>query len=511
MSRIIVVACVLGWLAAPLCARAADQPQWGEARTRNQVSTETGLPDTFEPGKRGGVGGNIELPPDSGVRWVAKLGGQSYGTPVVAGGRVFVGTNNESPRDARFEEDRGVMMCFDEKSGAFLWQLSLPKLVKIKWSDWHYLGITATPVVEGDRLYLVSNRAEVMCLDVHGMANGNDGPFKDEGRLMAGEGKPPIEPGDKAADILWVYDMPAELDIEPHNASNSSVLLVGDLLYVCTGNGVDWTHEVVKKPNAPTAIVLDKRTGKLLARDDFRLGIDIIHGQWSAPAMGEVEGVAQVYQGCGNGFLYAYKALDEGKLPDAPVKLKTLWSFNGHPLAQTQDHVPLEHIHDTLSYEVTANPVFYRNRVYCHFTQEVFHTGKLGWLCCIDPTQSGNVTRTAKVWSYDKIGGSVSTPAIADGLVYAAGFDGKLHCLDAQTGEVYWVHDAGKPIWGSPLATDGKVYLGTGSGVFWVLKQGKKLEVVSRIRMRDGIFCSPTAANGTLFIATAKHLYAVGK
>ena len=39
--------------------------------------------------------------------------------------------------------------------------------------------------MEGNRAYLVSNRGEVLCLDVHGMANGNDGPYSDEARFMA--------------------------------------------------------------------------------------------------------------------------------------------------------------------------------------------------------------------------------------------------------------------------------------------------------------------------------------
>ena len=129
------------------------------------------------------------------MKWVARLGNASYGSPVVAGGRVFVGTNNDDPRDPRMQGDRGVLMCFDEKTGELLWQLCLPKLTKIKWADWYYIGITSPPTVEGDRAYLVSNRGEVMCLDVHGMRGGNRGPFTEEGRLMADDGEKPLTPG----------------------------------------------------------------------------------------------------------------------------------------------------------------------------------------------------------------------------------------------------------------------------------------------------------------------------
>jgi len=502
----------LGLLAVGLSAVAwaGDQPQWGQAHTRNMVSAETGLPESFDPGVRNQKTGEIELPDQSGVRWVAKLGGQAYGTPIVSRGRVLVGTNNESPRDPRIEGDRGVLMCFDEQTGEFLWQLVVPKLLKVKWSDWRYIGITSPPTVEGDRAWLVSNRCEVLCLDLEGLADGNDGPFTDEGRHMVSPGQPPLEPGAKDADILWVFDMNGRLNVEPHNGSNCSVLVDGDLLYVCTSNGVEWTHKYVVHPEAPSLIVLDKNTGRLVARDDFGIGADITHGQWSSPAMGEVDGRRLGFFGAGNGVLYAFEALDPERLPDELLRIKPVWRFHGHPLAQTQDEVLPDHQHDSTSYQVTANPVFYKERIYLVFTQETFHGMKEGWLLCLSAAGTGDVTRSAIIWSYDEIGSSASTVAIADGLVYAAGFDGRLHCLDAETGKVYWVHEVGRPVWGSPLLADGKVYLGTGGNVLCILQAGKELKEINRIRMRDGIFCSVTAANHTLYLATRKHLYAVG-
>ena len=94
--------------------------------------------------------------------------------------------------------------------------------------------------------------------------------------------------------------------------------------------------------------------------------------------------------------------------------------------------------------------------------------------------------------------------------MYVASFDGKLHCLDAETGKPYWVHEAGGPIWSSTLVADGRVYLGTGRQTFWILRAGKTLDVIRRIRMRDEVNTTPVAANGTLYVATTKHLYAVG-
>jgi len=496
----------------PVTARAEDQPQWGEHNSRNLVSAEKRLLRGFEPGTRNPSTDNIDLATTKNVRWVARLGNQTYGSPVIAAGKVFVGTNNEAPRDPRIVGDRGVMMCFDETTGRFLWQLIVPKLHEIKWSDWHYVGITSPPTVEDDRAYLVSNRCEVMCLDINGMANGNDGPYVDEGRHMAPAGEKPLTPSDQDADVIWLYDMVAQAGVYPHNATNCSILIRGEELYVCTGNGVEWTHEEVPKPDAPTLVVLDKNTGKLVARDDFGIGTGIIHGQWSSPSLGQVGGRTCTFLGGGNGYVYAFEPLGMGgdAAGDQPTLLKNVWKFNGHPLAQTQDDVPIEHGYDCASYEVFSMPVFYRNRIYVTVTQDPWYKKRDGWLVCVDATGSGDVTRSGLVWSYKNTGASLSTVSIADGLLYVADYAGQLHCLDAETGKCYWVHDAGRPIWSSTLVADAKVYLGTGRSLFWVLAHGRELEVINRIRMPERIYTTPTAANGVLYVATNKRLYAVG-
>eukprot|EP01035_Chromulina_nebulosa_P043598 gene43598-59052_t len=149
-----------------------------------------GLPDDIVSGKFLPKSETIDPKSTKNVRWVSKLGSQAYGTPVVAGGRVFVGTNNESPRDPKQVGDRGVLMCFDEKTGEFLWQLVVPKLGSGKVSDWEYVGICSSVFIEGDRGYVVTNRGDVVCFDVKGLADGNAGPFTDEAKFSSVDGKP---------------------------------------------------------------------------------------------------------------------------------------------------------------------------------------------------------------------------------------------------------------------------------------------------------------------------------
>jgi len=104
----------------------------------------------------------------------------------------------------------------------FQWQLVIPKLGAGKVSDWEYIGVCSSPAIEGNRVYVVTNKCEVVCLDIEGFSNGNDGPFMDEANYVKPKGT-----GDKLmkkfdADIIWMYDMRDQLGVFPHNVTSSS-------------------------------------------------------------------------------------------------------------------------------------------------------------------------------------------------------------------------------------------------------------------------------------------------
>src|SRR5690348_13381768 len=92
---------------APSDPNTGDWPMWGGTPDRNMVSNMKGLPTEWD------------VKTKKNIKWVANLGSQSYGNPVVAGGMVFVGTNNESPKDPKVTGDKGVLMAFRESDGEF--------------------------------------------------------------------------------------------------------------------------------------------------------------------------------------------------------------------------------------------------------------------------------------------------------------------------------------------------------------------------------------------------------
>ena len=151
----------------------AEVAMFGNTPSRNMVSDETGVPASFDPR----TGANI--------LWTQPVGSQAYGGPVVANGKVYVGTNNEGVRNPAYEGDKGVLMAFDATTGDFVWQMVHDKLSAGRVNDWPLQGICSTAFVQGDRVYYVSNQAHIVCLDANGLANGNDGPFTRRDRHRA--------------------------------------------------------------------------------------------------------------------------------------------------------------------------------------------------------------------------------------------------------------------------------------------------------------------------------------
>jgi outer membrane protein assembly factor BamB len=503
-------------LAAQGPKNGGDWLMFGGTPSRNMVNPAIkGLPEEWD----------IDPQKLTNIKWIADLGSKAYGGPVISNGRVFIGTNNQNPRDKKWVKadgtpiDLGVVMSFDEANGKFQWQAVFEKLPGGQVVDWPYEGICSTPHIEGDKMYYVSNRCEVVC------ANVKDGTF------------------------VWKLDMIGKLDVFPHNISDCSPLLIGDYLWVVTSNGVDKGHLNVPSPNAPSFIKVSKKDGSVVWQDNtptkailnppkgadlknffkdlVNRGELIQHGQWANPSYGIVNGQPQVVFPGGDGWIYSYDA--DGKL---------IWKFDCNPKDSKYELLGKGTRNDFI-----ATPVIYKNRVYIGVGQDPEHEAGVGHLYCIDMTKKGDVSpelvtdasvfppktktnpNTAQIWHYGGVitdpkeraklkrnyyfGRTMSTCAIHEDILYVSELSGLLHCLDANKGTVHWTYDTRAPIWSSPYYADGKVYLGTEDKVVYVFKHGTKLEKLAENEMDSAISAPPSAANGVLYVMTANKLYAI--
>ena len=494
-----------------------DWEGWGRDSSNNMMSPASEISIDITSGE---VGDDGEVTGAEGAKWVAKLGSQAYGTPTIHQGRVIVGTNNEEPRLESVQGDRGIVMSFDEQTGDFQWQLSIPKLGAGKVSDWEFLGICSSMLLDGKHGYVVSNRGEIICVDLYGMSDGNDGPFQDEGKYMVGgleklNESEPVEVGDRDADIVWGYDMRSELGVFPHNVTSSSVVLAGDKIFASTSNGVDWSHINIPAPLSPCLIALDKETGELVGEEASGIGERIMHCNWSSPAYAEeLNGVPTVVFGAGDGYTYGFHAEEFDVEEDGGEKyylMKELWKVDCCPKEYRLDEngEPIKYATYPGPSEIISSPVVYDNKVYAVIGQDPEHGEGVGAITCIDPSKGNG--EDAIVWQFKEVGRSISTPSIVDGLVYIADYSGRLFCLDAETGEKYWEHDTLSHIWGSTLVADGKVFLGNEDGELVVLKAGKDYEELDTIEYPAPIYSTCVVANGILYVMTQTHLYAYGE
>ncbi len=518
------VGAALSFVLTAAASSASDWPQWCGTLGKNMVSPVKDLPDSFVPGQKNSRTGKIDLATAKNVKWGRKLCDAVYSTPVIAGGRIFVG-------GAR--GDFGVLLCLNERTGDILWQWQGRAKTVPSWIDgWEIgiaiypreLGVCSSPLVEGDSVYFVTHDFKVLCLDVAG-----NNPGGQHAPMVGGKAK-----------LVWKYDMWSRLGVFPSDAANGSPIVDGDLLYVPTSNGIDRMgnpyREKFRKfpaPNAPNLIVLHKKTGLLVATDDVPIAARMLHGQWSSPSLGEVDGRNLVFFGGGDGRCYAFEALHDLPLRHAgakPLKLKVAWSCDCNP-AEYKDFGALDWVtHYSTGdkrrangkntkndgsfvgmSEIVGTPVFFKNRVYVAIGRDPEHGRGRGALQCIDATRSGDITRTGIIWTYQGLDRTLATVSIADGLLYVSDVAGRVHCVDAESGQCYWVHKADGPAWGSTLVADGKVFMPTSKGLV-ILAAGKEGRVLSQVKLGAPLYSSPVAANGTLYVVTKMGwMWAVGK
>lgn len=459
-----------------------EWPMWGGTPDRNMVSAMKGIPTEWD------------LKTKKNVKWMAELGSQTYGNPVVAGGYVLVGTNNEAMKDPNVKGDKGIVMAFRESDGQFMWQAVHDKLAAGRANDWPFQGVCSSPLIENGTAYYVSNRGEVMAVDLDGFRDGtNDGLVKDE-KLNR----------ETDADIIWRYDMMEELGVMQHNMANSSPVAFENMIFVSTSNGQDESHVNVPSPRSPALIAIDKTTGKLVWEDQG-VGENILHGQWSSPAVGRIGNEMQVVVGQGDGYVRGFE-IKTGK---------RLWEF---------DLNPKDSVWPKTRNEVISTPIIIDNVVYIANGQDPEHGEGVGHLYAIDGTKRGDISPTlskdgkespnpnsGQIWHYTDIRRSISTGALFNGLLFYSDFSGFLHAVDAKTGKQVWKHDMFAAIWGSPMVIDGRVYLGDEDGDVTILNADRTMKVVAEHNMGSSVYSTPVPANGTLFVVNRNQLIALAE
>jgi len=493
---------------------------------RNNASLATNLPQDFS------------IEDDENVRWQFATG--SLTSPAVHDGRVFIGASNRGNWLKRIppEKDIACLQAIDLKTGKHLWQYTSERLPTGRVHDWPMFSMCAVPFIDGDRLWVVTNRAEVVCLDTRGFRDGeNDGPIKDEEFTAKNE-----------ADIIWKFDMMTKLGVRPHNLSLSSITGVGELIFLNTGNGVDESHLAAPKPSAPSFLALNRNTGAVVWTDASP-GDNVLHGQWSSPTYAVIEDVPQIIFAGGDGWLYSFDVRDIQR-----GVTNQLWKFDCNP-KRSKWILGGRGTRNNL----VATPVVYKNRVYIAVGQDPEHGEGSGRLLCIDATMRGDLseeivynkkepmkpiphrrlqacdeakgdytlpnTNTGLVWVFEKedsngdgkiefeeeMHRAISSVAIKEDRLYISDGSGLLHCINARNGKQHWSYDLFAHASGTPVIADGKVYAVDEDGDVTIINDSTKFKLIAEPLLPESIAGTPVAVGNTLLLSGQHHLYAIGK
>lgn len=482
----------------PLRAAANDptlhaEAQWAMNRITGtepseHAATPVPAPATVEPpmataAPEGNPPLDWDIDTGRNIAWSVEVGKETFGRPVVSGDMVYIGTDNGRQMNPAIEDECGVLMALRATDGEFVWQDLAPR-VKRGLGEFLLPSTTSAPYVDGDRLYYVTAEAQLRCLDTQGFGDGqNDGPYRDE-RF-----------GDNgSADIVWELDLCARLGVFPHEACNSEVLPIGDLLMISTSNGQNEGHTRVPSPRAPSLIAVNKRSGEVVWRA-IGAGANVLHGQWCSPSAANVNGRMQVLHGGGDGWLRAYDA--------APGR--EIWRFDGNP--KDARWLPRPGVFSRSP--IVASPVFADGKVFIAMGQDPSHGNGPSLLHAISPNGQGDVTQSRRIWTCNEVGRVVGSVIVKDGLLYVGDVGGTVYCVDAASGAVVWKHKTNGAIWGSLLLAGGRLYVGNVGGDMMVFRAGRQKELLSRIEMDAPLYSRPALVGDVMYLATGKRLYQI--
>ncbi|MEZ5327165.1 MAG: PQQ-binding-like beta-propeller repeat protein [Verrucomicrobiales bacterium] len=427
------------------------------------------------------------------VIWSTYLG--SMGEITVAGDVVLAGATNGGIPNARtskqwanlilippqeeHDEHDNAVFCLDARTGTLRWRAAHPQVYDRRRGLPNF-PITSRPEVDGDRVYYLTVASELVCADLEGFYDGeNDGPFLTEELT-----------GKTDADIVWRIDLQSELGVQPRGASDvgyvqSSPLVIGDLVYVVTGNGSDRSSgsDKVPAPGAPSFLAVDKRTGRI-AWSSNAPGANIILLNNGSPASMS-NGETVVFPG-GDGLLYGFEAAS-GKLQ---------WNADMNALGGTKN----------LFFE--TRPMIWNDLVITSLRSSIEGGPQKGApLIAVRPDK---VPEPA--WIFGKeLGGFWWQMVVQDGVLYAVSAPNILHAIDPASGKEHWQVKVGSGsdpwmLYGAP----GRLFLSSMEGEFVIVKLGADTPTVETFEMAGvGAYGPPTLSGHGLFVPSRAGLFLV--
>lgn len=372
-------------------------------------------------------------------------------------------------------------------------------------------GSRSTPVVVADRLYLLSGAGKgetlqerVLCL------NANSGDVVWEYRYnvfhsdvpphRVGWSSPAVDPASGNVYVfgvggnlialsrdgkkLWDRSLSEEFGaITTHGGRTVSPVLEGDLVIISTLNS-GWGEQA---RGSNRYFAFDKKTGETVWVSTPQTKHYDTNYSNIVPAT--IDGQRVFLVGGSDGAIHSIKVAT-----GEPV-----WRFD-------------------MSKRAILTSVVLKDRLaILSHSEENLDTSEMGMLAAIDAGQRGELKNAQLKWRTLGVQAGFSSPLIDGDRIYAVDNGANVLGLDISTGKELWKLNLGTIQKASPVLADGKIYVGTENGKFFILKPGPdKVEVLDQDLLGNEqapevIVASAAVSNGKVFFASMDNLYCIGK
>lgn len=469
----------------------AETPRWPQYRGPDGA----GVSDAAAP---------TEFNPKLNVLWSAGLT-QGHSSPSIWGDRLFLTGFDTASKKLE-------ALAYDRRDGKLLWRQTVPAdgIEKV-----HEVSspATATPVVDGERVYVYFGSAGLFCYDLNGKPVWSRPMLKAD--VGFGSGTSPVLAGES---LILARD-----DGERHMLALDRK--TGQTLWdVKLGGGGPFAGH--STPAIWREQIILHRPGEIIgyaASDGSK--------RWSVKAASQGTGTPVVH---GNLLLVGAWGGGEAELRDPIPDWKTLlakYDKNGDGVI-TKDEFPDDlALARRIDAGRTPGAVVTFKRFFDLFI-DTNKDGKLSqseWetvlkmiaaptpvahgLLAIRLSGEKDGARADVAWSEERGVPEVPVPLAYRGRVYAVTNGGTVSALDEASGQlVYRARlGAGGLYYASPIAAGDHLYFSSGEGIVTVVRAGDKLEVVARNDLGEPVFATPAAVENRLYVRTAARLYAFGR
>jgi outer membrane protein assembly factor BamB len=427
------VLCFVVFAGAAGTVHADNWPQWRGSRS-DGISAEKGLPATWSKTKN--------------VAWRTPLPGRAGATPCIWGDRIYLTSN---------EGDDLVLLCVSKVDGSIRWKQRVGGGNQDARSG-EGNSASPSPSTDGKHVWVFYSTGLLACYTVDGQE-------------------------------VWKFnvgDRFGKLDIQ--FGMTSTPVLDGDALYLQLIHG---PMKMDDDTRTGKVIKLDKLTGKTIWEVD-RITNAVFENKHSYAS-------PFLYRDNARQFLVVHGA--DCTTGHALTDGKELWRFGG--LNGPTDTNPKKH---DATFRFVASPGVVPGTI-------IVPTAKGGPTVALrvsDDLAGDCSTKKSVMRWVNPLTPDVSIPVVADGLVYLLHKDGKLQCVDLETGkDVYLERTHTGQHRTSPLLADGRLYFGSNDGWVTVVKPGRTFELVESIDLGEAVTASLIVSDGVLYVRSYDALYAI--